>query len=135
MLYETLSQPLIVLYLFLGGFICGIFFDFANMILVGSKREKISYKIFRNILDCICVFLAFVIFYIIVLQTAYGEVRFYQIIIFALAVILERITIGKFVAKLLNWCYNKLKIFLTYAFNKIKNLKILKKLKKDYQEE
>lgn len=121
MLYETLSQPLIALILIVSGFFSAIFFDIANVLLFNIKSKKI-YKIFKNILDCCCVLLCGSVFYIVVLFWAYGDVRIWQIILFGLAVYLERISIGKLIAKIIVVCYSNIIRLIKYLKNKIKNI-------------
>lgn len=91
MLYETLSQPLIALYLLLSGLGSGLFFDAGN--LVYSIFPK---KWFRIFLDIICMLLTGLVFFLVILYVNYGELRLYQVIIFALAVILERLCMRPF---------------------------------------
>ena len=121
MLYETLSQPLIALILIVAGFFSAIFFDIANVLLFNIKSKKI-YKIFKNILDCCCVLLCGSVFYIVVLFWAYGDVRLWQIILFILAVCIERVTIGKLIAKIIVICYNNFIKFMKFIKKKIQNI-------------
>ena len=121
MLYETLSQPLIALILIVAGFFSGIFFDIANVLLLNIKSQKLQ-KIFKNILDCCCVLLCGSVFYIVVLFWAYGDVRIWQIILFGLAVCIERVTIGKLIAKIIVICYNNFIKFMKFIKKKIQNI-------------
>lgn len=129
MLFETLSQPLIALYLFGVGFLCGIIFDLNNLICMFAKTDKVL----RFVLDIICTFLVFGIFFLLILNISFGEIRFYQILLFVLSIFLYRITFGKLFAKLIEKCYIKLiglknKIFK--HFNQKRNKKVELKNKK-----
>lgn len=104
MLFETLSQPLIALYLIGVGFLCGIIFDLNNLICIFAKTDKVL----RFVLDIICTFLAFGIFFLLILKISFGEIRFYQVFLFVLSIFLYRITLGKLFAKLIEKCYIKL---------------------------
>lgn len=109
MLYETLSQPLILFFLLLGGFCSGLVFDVANLIFYGIKTTPKLKEFFRHILDFVCTIIVGIIFFVFVLKLCYGEIRFYQVLFFYLALFLERKLIGKYVAKMINLCYIKLR--------------------------
>lgn len=121
MLYETLSQPLIALILIVAGFFSGIFFDIANVLLLNIKSQKLQ-KIFKNLLDCFCVLLCGCLFFIVILYWDYGDVRIWQIILFGLVVYLERISIGKLIAKIIVICYNNFIKFMKFIKKKIQNI-------------
>lgn len=120
MLFETLSQPLIALYLICAGFLCGIIFDFNNLICLFAKKDKFL----RLFLDILGTLIAFAIFFLLILNISFGEIRFYQIFLFVLAIFLYRITFGKLFVKLIEKCYIKLDVF------KNKLIKFLKKKRK-----
>lgn len=120
MLYETLSQPLILLLLLIFGFASGIVFDFANFFFILSQKNKT----FRFFLDLISMVLVGLIFFLLVLKINYGEIRFYEIVMFASALFVERVLIGKIVAKFFGLCYNFFVRFL-------EKLKVFKKSKND----
>ncbi|MDD4815865.1 MAG: spore cortex biosynthesis protein YabQ [Clostridia bacterium] len=102
MLYETLLQPLILLQILGVGFLSGIVFDFNTFFYVLCDKNKIA----RLVLDIVSTLVVFVIFFLLILNISYGEIRFYQAIFFVLALWIERLTIGKLVAKAIFVCYN-----------------------------
>lgn len=104
MLFETLSQPLIAIYLIGAGFLCGIIFDLNNLIYLFAKKDKLL----RFVLDIASTLIVCVVFFLLILNTSFGEIRLYQIFLFVLAIFLYRITFGKLVAKLVEKCYIKL---------------------------
>ena len=101
-LFETLSQPYILLWLICAGFCSGILFDFTTTICFLCNNNKIVNLIF----NCISTILSFFILFIVNLHVNYGQFRIYIFAVFFLFLLLERVTIGKFVAKALKWCYN-----------------------------
>lgn len=108
MLFETLSQPVIALYILIVGFLCGIIFDLNNFIWLLSKKDKVL----RIFLDIASTLLAFAIFFILISNIAFGEFRIYQIILFVLAIYIYRKIFGKIFAKLNEKCYIKLTSFI-----------------------
>lgn len=102
MLYETLSQPIIFLYLCLAGFLTGILFDFCNIILFYIKKNKII----KQILLFFCVFLTLFVFFAVNLKVNYGNFRFYTFFVFFFSLILQRFLVKNFVAKPIVKCYN-----------------------------
>ncbi len=103
MLYETLNQPTIIFFLFLIGFSCGFLFDLKSYIVFLCRENKIVKIIF----DFIFSIFVFSIFYLSVLKLDYGELRLFHFIIFFGSILLQRLTLGKLIAKLFNWCYTK----------------------------
>lgn len=101
MLYPALSQPLVFLYLFLAGFAGGIIYEIS---LALAKIFKSN--IFKQLLLFISTVLCGVIFWIVNLHVNYGQFRFYALLTFICAIILERILVGKFFAILFQKCYN-----------------------------
>lgn len=103
MLYETLNQPQIFLFVVLFGFLSGIIFDFKKII-----KNNIKNKIFDYFLSFFCVFLVILIYFFVNLKLNYGEFRFYILITFCLALSIERIFIGNLLENFLKKCYTKL---------------------------
>lgn len=102
MLGETLSQPLIFLMLILFGFSGGIIFDICNFIWKMSKNNKIL----KHFLDFFGTIIVFLIFFICIFNFNFGELRFYEFLVFFTFFSLERFTIGKLVEKFIELCYN-----------------------------
>lgn len=104
LLGETLMQPLIFLLLLLIGFLSGLFFDFGNYIVFLCNKNKVVRVVFDVLISLVCCF----IFFLSILSLSYGELRFYHILGFLLGVFLERKTLGKIIAKVSKYCYNKI---------------------------
>lgn len=102
MLFETLSHPQIFWYLALIGFLSGLFFDFSAYIVFLCKKNKVV-KIVFDFFSTVAVFF---IFYIAVSKIDYGSIRFYHLLAFLSFFTIQRITLGKIIAKLFDWCYN-----------------------------
>lgn len=105
MLYETLSQPFILLILSAIGVFSGIIFDFKNILLYFFKKNKII----AQILLFFSILLAFFIFYFTNLRINFGEIRFFSIYIFCLAFAIERFFVNNFLANKVLKCYNNFK--------------------------
>ena len=105
MLYETLSQPFILLILSAIGIFCGIIFDFKNILIYFFKKNKII----SQILLFFSILLIFFIFYFTNLIINFGEIRFFSIYIFCLAFAIERFFVNNFLANNVAKCYNKFK--------------------------
>lgn len=103
LMYETLSQPLIFFIIFSIGLSSGLLFDLKSYInFLFAKNNIIS--IF---LDIVAAFLICLILYFSNLIFNYGEFRFYVLIAFFIGLLIERLSLGIFVAKFFSWCYNK----------------------------
>ena len=118
MLYETLSQPKLFFIFLILGILGGFVFDVGNYIKFLFNNKKISNTILDIIEISICLFLIF----ICNLKFNYGLIRLFPILIFTLSFSIERITLGKIIAKFYLSCYN--------MFNKI-NKRLWGKLKND----
>ncbi len=105
MLYETLSQPLIFLFMIIGGILSGFLFDLKNIVLYFFNKNKFICH-FLMFFSC---FSAFFIFFLINLKVNYGEFRFFIIATFALTFSLERFIIKNFVENRIEKCYNRFK--------------------------
>ncbi len=121
MLFETLNQPKVFLALACAGFLAGFFFDASNYITWLFNKSKIV----QTVTDFFATVMSFAVFFLTVLFLDYGKVRLYHITIFVLMFFLQRITLGKLIAKFLNWCYNQ----FTKSMQKL--LKRLQKKKKN----
>ncbi len=105
MLYETLSQPFILLILSSIGLFSGIIFDIKNILIYLLKKNKIIHQI----LLFFSILILFFIFYFVNLKINYGKIRFFSIFIFFLAFFIERFFVQNFLANKIAKCYNKSK--------------------------
>ena len=108
-LYETISQSLIFLYILLIGIGCGLVFDARNYVTFLCNRNKVV----GIILDFVCGIIISAIFLLSVLWLNYGQMRFYLILGFGFGILLERFTFGNFIAKLSLKCYNGFRNLVT----------------------
>ena len=108
MLYETLAQPEVLLWVVLSGFLCGFVFDIAGFVNILFDKNKIT----RFVLDFFASLICGLIFFVVILNTSFGEVRLWQALFFITAILIQRASIGKIVAKGCLLCYNSLIKFL-----------------------
>lgn len=120
LLYESISQPLNFLYILLIGFASGLIFDFFKYLNFLCNKNTITEKIF----DFLSVAICGVVFFLAELHLNYGEFRFYLLFGFIVGILLERFSLGLFIAKICSYCYNK----LTTVLNKIWKKKIKEEL-------
>lgn len=117
MLYETLSHPkLAVIFLFIG-FVGGLIFDVGNFIKFLSSNKKIPSIIIDFIQTSICL----IILFFVNLQINFGEIRIFPFLLFLTAFYLERISVGKVIAKIYLKCYNLLTKLNFKLWSKFKN--------------
>ena len=119
-LYETANQGNILLYCLLFGILSGMFFDIGGLICFLCKNNKIV----RFFCDLFSTILSFIVVFFICYKLNFGTFRLYIPLIFFAFVFLERITIGKLVAKGYEKCYNMFTKFsqrIVNLFNKNKN--------------
>lgn len=102
MLYETLSQPLVILCIFLVGLGAGLLVDAANLIWAFCNKNKIL----QQILYFCCVVLSALALFYTNLNANFGRARVYIPAIFLVAFTIERLTVGKLWTKLIEKCYN-----------------------------
>ena len=119
MLYESLSQPLIILCVFAVGIAAGMIFDVGKFVNYFFSRNKVS----KQILLAICTVASALLLYFVNLKVNFGRFRFYILVLFTLALIVERFTIGKLWTKLLEKCYNKLVKLKTWLNGKLNGRK------------
>ena len=96
-LYESLSQPIILLCVIIAGFLSGFVFDVCNLFFKLASKSKI----FRHILDVMAVFACGFVFFAVILTVNYGDLRVYELLFFVAFLLLQRATIGKLLAKTL----------------------------------
>jgi hypothetical protein len=114
MLYETLRQGVVFLFLFYFGLLGGILYEWSMML-----KSPIKNKAIHIVFDVVFCALLFVVFFFAVQSANYGEIRAFLVISFFFGFFVERITIGFWLAKLTKLLYNKV----------VKLIKPLKKLK------
>ena len=114
-LFETLNEPKIFLYLIIFGFFSGFFFDICYLITFLCNKNKIVKGILQTFATICCFFILF----LINLKLNYGVFRIYIFIVFFLSVFVERITLGKLIAKTQNWCYNVFRKFVNFTKEKL----------------
>ena len=117
MLYQTLSHPKLLAIFIIVGIFCGLIFDVGNFIKFLFSYKKFPGIIIDFIQTSICLFFIF----IVNLYFNYGEVRFFIICITLISFTLERLILGKLIAKLYNSCYNKLINLKNKIWGKIKD--------------
>ncbi len=118
MLYPTFNQPILILFVALGGLACGLTFDLANFILFPIKKKKWLAQIvyfFASLTSFLCLFF-------INMAINYGEFRLFTLLEFVFFLLLERFTLGFLWTKALSKCYN----WLTKLKGKIKWKKKIK---------
>ncbi len=114
-IFETLNEPKIFLFLIIFGFLCGFLFDICYLITFLCNENKIV----KNILQFFATIICFFIVFLINLKLNYGVFRVYILISFFFAIFLERITLGKLFAKTRNWCYTHFKKLVNFAKEKL----------------
>lgn len=114
-IFETLNEPKIFLFLIIFGFLCGFLFDICYLITFLCNENKIV----KNILQFFATIICFFIVFLINLKLNYGVFRAYIFISFFFAIFLERITFGKLFAKTRNWCYTHFKKLVNLTKEKI----------------
>ena len=104
------------MWLFFGGFLSGLLFDICYLVTFLCNNNKIV----KNIFECVTTLCSFVVLFLINLYTNYGQFRVYIFIVFFLSLLLQRVTLGKIIAKTKNACYNAF-TKLVKRFTKTKN--------------
>lgn len=102
MLFETLSQPQIFLYLTLVGFMSGFVFDVCSYIVFLCNNNKVV----KAIAEFFASLTTFLLFYFAVLKVDFGAVRAYHMLAFFSSFSVQRISLGNIIAKFFDWCYN-----------------------------
>ena len=109
MLYPTLKQGYVFLAIFLSGLLSGLIYDLANFL----TKLLSGNKIFKQLLYFFATILSFALLFVINLTFNFGTFRAYIFFAFLLALLIERVTLGKLLNKALNKTANlKLKIKL-----------------------
>ncbi len=107
MLYEVLSQPIVLLCMISAGMVGGILFDIKNILDWYFKKNKVLSHIFAFFATFGALFLCFYVNLI----CNYGEFRFFSIATFVLSLALERFIMTNFLAIPISKCYNKMKVW------------------------
>ena len=105
MLYPTLNQPIIFISIFAVGFVSGLLFDFAHILSFLSRNDKFSQGLF----DFLAVVFSFGNLFYTNLFVNYGQFRFYIVLSFLGAMLLERFLSKILWTKWIKRCYNKIK--------------------------
>lgn len=96
LLYETLSQPLIFLIILAIGFGCGFLLDARNLVYFLCNKNKVV----GILLDVLIGLGLGAVLLLSVLAFNYGELRLYLILSFLFGIFLQRISVGRMIAKL-----------------------------------
>ena len=112
-LFETLSQPITIIFVMMFGFMSGLFFDVCYLITFLCNNNKIV----KNIMEFVAVVCSFCVLFVQSQIFLNGQFRLYVLIFFVLFLMLEQCTLGKFIAKTRNWCYD---IFRKFSQRMIK---------------
>lgn len=113
-LYETVSQPLNFLFIFFIGLGSGLIFDVFRYLNFLCNKNSVIEKIF----DFISVVICGGVFFLSVLELNYGEFRFYLLLSYLLGILLERFSLGLFIAKICSYCYNKFTQIVNKTFKR-----------------
>ena len=117
MLNETLFHPTLLVIFILVGMFCGFVFDIGNFIKFLFANKKIPSILIDFIQTCISLYVIF----ITNLYCNYGLIRLFPLLIFICIFSIERITIGKIVAKFYKKCYNLLCKLNIKFWSRLKN--------------
>ena len=85
MLYESLSQPLIILCILAIGLACGMIFDAGKFLNFLFNQNKVV----KQIILCLGTILSAILLFVVNLQVNYGRFRLYVITLFTLAFVIE----------------------------------------------
>lgn len=119
LLYETLSQPVIFLIIFGIGLGSGLIFDLRKYLDFLTANKKIV----GIMLDILATIIVCGVLYFSNLAFNYGQFRFYIPLSFFAGLIIERYTLGLFVAKICSWCYTKFRNLVDRFYEKRANKK------------
>lgn len=103
-LFETQSQPVIFLLILLVGFVSGFVFDISKYIVFLCNKNKVV----QAVLDVVSLSAIAVVYFLSQLFLNYGQFRFYLLMCFVAAILFQRVTVGKIIAKVCLKCYNAL---------------------------
>lgn len=119
-LFETLSQPLLFLILFSIGFCCGFLFDLRSYIVFLLNKNKVA----EIILDVLFSVGTCAIFFFSCLRFNYGELRFFLILAFVSGFLIQRFSLGRLIAKVIEKCYIKFRNLISKIdYGKLKKKK------------
>lgn len=119
MLFSTSGQFSIFIYILFCSFCCGFLFDISALLTIFCNKNKIA----KNIFNFVSMSLTLFIFYRLNIVINYGEIRWFCILALLLGLVVQRITIGKIIAKFYNWWYiifEKFKTKINKSLTKIK---------------
>lgn len=117
MLFETLNHLNLFLIFLLCGIIGGLIFDIGNFIKFLFANKKIP----SIIIDFIQTLTVCFILFIFNLKFNYGCIRLFPVICFLLSFIIQRLTLGKIIAKVYIICYNFFNKVIQKFWSKLKS--------------
>ncbi len=136
MLYPTLNQPYVFIFIMLAGLISGFFFDIANFLNIFFNRNKIT----KQFLYFFATITSVLILILTNLITNYGIFRIFILLTFLIAFTIQRFTLGSLITKVIDKSTNikipKLKFHKLKTASKgaVKEKKIKKDAKQPHQE-
>lgn len=119
MLFQTLNHLSLFFIFLLTGFVSGFIFDIGNFIKFLFANKKIP----SIILDFIQTSLSIILLFFVNLKYNFGLFRVFPIIIFCFSFFIERISLGKILAKGRILCYNFIEKLNNKLWSKIKKWK------------
>ncbi len=108
MLYSVQFQFSTFLMIFFVAFASSFLYDVSALIYQLTAKNNVV----KNIFNFLATSVILIIFYLVVLSKNYGEMRWFCFLAAFLAIVIQRITFGKIIAKFYDLWYN--------AFEKIK---------------
>ena len=108
MLYSVQFQFSTFLMIFFVAFASSFLYDVSALIYQLTAKNNVVKNIFNFLVTSVIL----IIFYLVVLSKNYGEMRWFCFLAAFLAIVIQRITFGKIIAKFYDLWYN--------AFEKIK---------------
>lgn len=120
MLYETLLQSKIFLCALYFGILCGIFLTAKN----GADKLFKNKKAIVIVTDILFFVVAAILFLTCINLFNFGEFRLFELLGFALGIVLEQISVNKIVEKAFKMLYT----LFAKMFAKLKNTKIFKRV-------
>lgn len=103
MLYPTINQGMVFVYIFICGTCCGLLFDIINILLPFFNENKII----KHIFQFFATFLSILALFLTNLYVNFGQFRFYVIASYIFAIVLERTIIGKLILHIVKKVHQK----------------------------
>lgn len=102
MLYTSLSQPAVFLYMFIAGIFCGVVISCSKCF--GKKLYK--HNFLKQFNYAICIIVCFLLFLSLNLLVNYGQIRFFVFFASLIGIIIEQIFLEKIWTNFMKKCYN-----------------------------